>query len=613
MAHEKNTEQITVADMIAKRRARWGERQDLEYDRKLVRAAAVKVLNDPCLREEIVERPYLLIELTFLIVDKKKKTVPFFLNEVQADFIRRFEEHGTEKPYYVLKGRQQGFTSLITAMQLSFAIVRKNFSGFTLADKSDNTLAIFNDKARVVYERLPEELKPTEKFASKRELFFDRLNSSWRIATATAQVGRSRTLNFVHFSEIAFYECSLADLQKGIGEAMTEDAICVYETTANGFNEAKELWDSGSCVNLFYEWWRTAEYRCMQYQYMETDDPWLLKRIKLLSELGLDREQLAWYCRKYEGYLDKNTIKQEYPCSPEEAFVSSGNCVFDKEKVADQLMRCASAKPLRLGYFTYTKVCEPIRGADGTVVDKDWKICDITFVESRDGYIAIHEEPKLKKDHDGNVTSRAPYVLGGDTAGAGEDYFTGKMICNLDGRTVATLHKQRIDEDLYAEQMYCLGRYYNDALIGIETNYSRHPMRLLGQKYGYPNLYIRERLDRLSDEVERVWGFETTIKTKPIIIAELVQRMREDPTLEVDVPTLKEMLTFVKKEGGRQEAIDGYHDDLVMALAIAHHIAPQQSYNWTVVEPEEDHFIEDNFHTEPDYKGNEGYMSWEDF
>ena len=229
---------MTVADMIARRRVRWEERGDLEYDRALTRAAVKKLFEERKLCEEIIARPYLLIELTFLIVDKKKRSVPFFFNEVQADFIKRFEIYGTERPYYVLKGRQQGFTSLITAMQLSYAIVRRNFSGFTLADKSDNTLSIFNDKARVVYERLPERLRPTERFASKRELFFDKLNSSWRIATATAQVGRSRTLNFVHFSEIAFYECSLSDLQKGIGEAMTSDAVCIYETTANGFNEA---------------------------------------------------------------------------------------------------------------------------------------------------------------------------------------------------------------------------------------------------------------------------------------------------------------------------------------------------------------------------------------
>ena len=148
-------------------------------------------------------------------------------------------------------------------MQLAFAIVQKNFSGFTIADRNDNTLAIFNDKARMVYSRLPNCLKPHEKFNSRNEMFFDRLNSSWRIATATGDVGRSRTLNFVHYSEAAFYDCSLSDLQAGIGEATTDNAVRIYETTANGYGECKDLWDSGACVNLFYEWWRSPEYNAM--------------------------------------------------------------------------------------------------------------------------------------------------------------------------------------------------------------------------------------------------------------------------------------------------------------------------------------------------------------
>ena len=170
---------ITVADIIEKRKKRWKEKGDIEYDKQLVRAAVEKILSTPSLREEIVARPYLLIPVAFYIVDKKRKTVPFFFNEVQEDFIEKLETLGTNKPFFVLKGRQQGFTSVITAIQLSFAVVRKNFSGFTMADRSDNTVAIFNDKARVVYERLPELLKPSEKFNSRNEMFFDKLNSSW--------------------------------------------------------------------------------------------------------------------------------------------------------------------------------------------------------------------------------------------------------------------------------------------------------------------------------------------------------------------------------------------------------------------------------------------------
>ena len=57
--------------------------------------------------------------------------------------------------------------------------------------------------------------KPTQ--VDEKKILRRTGNSSWRIATATDQVGRSRTLNFVHFSEVAFYECDLANLQAGIG------------------------------------------------------------------------------------------------------------------------------------------------------------------------------------------------------------------------------------------------------------------------------------------------------------------------------------------------------------------------------------------------------------
>lgn len=603
--------EITIKDIIAKRKQRWEEKHDLEYDKTLVRVSVIRILQTPSLRAEILAKPYLLIQIAFYIVDKKRNTVPFFLNEVQEDFIEKLETLGTNKPFFVLKGRQQGFTSVITAIQLSYAIVRKNFSGFTMADRSDNTQAIFNDKARVVYERLPEELKPSEKFNSRNELFFDKLNSSWRIATATDQVGRSRTLNFVHFSEVAFYDCNLSDLQAGIGEAITAGAIQVYETTANGFNQAKDLWDSGTCHNLFYEWWRSPEYRSAEYEYLETQDPWLIERKKVLEEKGCDREQITWYCKKYESYLDKNTIKQEYPITPTEAFVSSGECVFDKEALHNQIARCTPIPPPRRGYFTYKKEAIPIPNSEGVTVDVEWKIKDIRFTESRDGYIFLHEEPRTKTK-DGEITHKAPYALGGDTAGTGKDYFTGKVICNLDGKTAATLHKQYIDEDLYAEQMYCLGKFYHDALIGIEINYSRQPTRILQKKYSYPNLYMRERLDGASDRAVMDYGFETTSRTKPIIIGELVELMRSDPGIEVDIPTLKEMTTFVRKDNGKMEAIEGCHDDLVMAKAIAHFISKKQSRTWIEVIPTDNEFIAANFHFLAG-GSNESYINWEDF
>ena len=39
------------------------------------------------------------------------------------------------------------------------------------------------------------------------------------------------------------------------------------------------------------------------------------------------------------------------------------------------------------------------------------------------------------------------------------------------------------------------------------------------------------------------------------------------------------MLNFIVNENGRAEAEQGYHDDLVIGLAITYYIRTQQSYN----------------------------------
>lgn len=603
---------ITISQIVAKRRQLWAKNKPEreQVDREFIEASARKILETPALVQEVQERPYLLIEATFTIVDKAKQTVPFFFNEVQQDFIQQFEKYGTGRPYFVLKGRQQGFTSLITAIQLSYAIVQRNFAGFTIADCGDNTMSIFNDKARMLYARLPEILKPTEKFNNRNELFFEKLNSSWRIATATDNVGRSRTLNFVHYSEVAFYEISLSALQSGIGEATTENAVQIYETTANGFNEAKDLWDGGSCINLFYEWWRTSEYASTDYQFLENGDEWLRSRVKLLQEKGLTKEQLTWYCKKYFSYLDKDLIKQEYPISPEEAFISSGSCIFDKEKIVEHIEKVRNVKPIKTGYFDYKRVTEVIKDSEGKEVYQGIKLADIKWVEDINGYIKIYEEPQTKINKDGIVTHKAPYVIGGDTSGLGLDFNTAKVINNITRNSAATLRKQVIDDDLYAEQLYCLGMYYHEALIGIEVNFSLQPTKYLADKLQYKSLYVRERLDNIQKIIVKSFGFETNQKTRPVIISDLVALIREDVTIEPDIATLKEMLTFIKNENGRAEAQEGSHDDLIMALAIAHFISGQQTSSWIERKVEEDNFIKENFNLEPQ---KEVFMNWDEF
>lgn len=231
----------------------------------------------------------------------------------------------------------------------------------------------------------------------------------------------------------------------------------------------------------------------------------------------------------------------------------TGKTVFNARAVSERLAVVQERKWLRRGFFGYT-------------VDRDGvHISNIKWVDDENGPVKIYAEPDKGR----------PYVVGGDTAGDGSDYFVGQVLDNITGRQVAVLRHQ-YEEDTYARQMYCLGKYYNNALIGVETNYSTYPTKLLGLM-DYPQLYVREVEDRYTAEFRRTFGFRTDRVTRPVIVSELVRVMRDHIHLISDEDTLLEMLTFVRNEDMRPEAEPGAHDDCVIALAIAYYIRPQQA------------------------------------
>ena len=573
-------------ELILKRKELWFNKYSIMQDKKLREAIADELIKNEKLREEIKLYPEKLIELLFVVVDKEKNLVPFFLNEVQDDFIRNVLNKAKEDyknkvindiSILILKGRQQGFTTVITAYQLACSITQRNFEGLTLADEASNTETIFQNKAKYVYNQLPKVIKPTEKFNNKRQMLFEKINSSWSVDTATKNVGRSRTINFFHGSECAFWRDGISAILAGLGEALTKSAIKIYETTANGFNDFREMWKSGVHINVFYEWWRTSEYRAdfaskqtkENFLYrVETREDWIYERLRWLKYVkNLEDEQLWWYYLKYKKMLDKELIKQEYPCTPDEAFLTSGNCVFDTDKIVTRIDE--APKPLKVGYFEYDyDDTLPAYGTINPVTNKPYtknKISNIKWVNDSNGYIKIYNLP--------NTPELTKYCIGGDTAGEGSDYFTGHVLDAKSGLQVAVL-KHQMDSDLYSRQMYCLGMYYKQALIGIESNFDSFPIKEL-VRLGYPNLYIREREDKYSGIIEKSYGFRTTTVTRPVIISNLIKIVRENTRLINDVDTLKEMLMFVRNEKGRAEAQEGEHDDLVMGLAIAYRVREQ--------------------------------------
>lgn len=230
----------------------------------------------------------------------------------------------------------------------------------------------------------------------------------------------------------------------------------------------------------------------------------------------------------------------------------TGRTVFDAAAIGRQLE--LDIRPETVGYYRYRLSGD---------IERGMSVTDIEWVDDPAGMISIYQRPQKGR----------PYVLGGDTAGEGSDRFAGQLLDNISCRQCAVLH-HTMDEDLYTMQMYCLGMDYNEALIGIESNFSSYPNKIL-ELAGYPNLYVREREDTYTGQVSKAYGVQTTEKTRPVMIAGLVKAVREDAQTIIDRATLEEMLSFVRNKNFRAEAEAGTHDDLVMALAIAHYIRPQ--------------------------------------
>lgn len=585
----------SIRELVAKRKELWYKHYDIEIDRKFRNASAEYIISKmkKDLWNELQENPEMFIELTFVVVDKEQKTIPFFLNTVQQKFIQRLNRQKRDfdegivhhMKFLVLKGRQQGFTTVIDAYNLASCILNSNFSGFILADNSDNTSTIFTDKIKFPYDLLPTYFKPIELYSNRKELHFQNeegtgLNSKIRVTTAgNKDAGRSKTINFLHISEGAFVD-ELTHLLTGLSEALTKNVIAIIESTANGFNDFKDLWDDdNNWINLFYEWWETPEYTLdftstkeeknftrsiynapTKSEKETTTEEWIYSRCKWLTEkMDLTINQAFWYFDKWKD--KKSTIVQEYPCTSEEAFLASGRPYFDLENVSRRLAEVKKDVDIivRRGYFEYKYIYNELD--EKKQIDNE----SIEFIDDLTGSIKIFKLPE----------NTLNYSLGGDTATTGIDDNICQVLTNVgEQQAILTIDK---DEDLFADQMYCLGSYYNWGMISVEVNHSTHPIKVLVER-AYPNLYLRGNSpDATGLKITQNYGFRTTMANRPDILGEVRQLVRDNIDYISDVKTLKEMMTFIINDKGKPEADVGKHDDTIMSLAIALHVTTFQA------------------------------------
>ena len=533
------------------------------------------------------------IEKYIKIRNKEGKIVNFSLNAPQQrlyDIIK--EQKKARKPVRViiLKARQMGFSTFTESALFKDTVTKFNRRTGIITHKATATANLFN-MSKLMLDNLPEDMKPSVKRSNAQELIFDNdagtgLKSKIKCMTAgSSGVGRSDTFDNLHLSELAFWEGDVTATLTGLFQAVPNlpDTMIIIESTANGFEKFKELWDQAVAgendfIPLFVAWFELPEYSMPYSGFVLTDE-----EKKLKETYNLTNDQLEWrrWCIRNNCQNDIDQFKQEYPSCPEEAFIGTGGCIFDKDAIINRLRHVP--KPIKQGYFIYNE-----ENARHNIMS------DIKWVNDKKGCIKLFKLP--------NMPAFTQYCLGGDTAGDTQgDEFSSDVVDAKSLEQVATLTMQT-DEDLYAKQMYCLGMYYGWALIAIETNFSTFPQKKL-EELGYPNFYVREVVDRFDKSVTKQFGFNTNKKTKPLMLANLVELVREHTDIFNDEKTLRQMLTFVKKDGGVQEAEDGYHDDKVMSIAITHQAVGQVVFvnDPIILNPHPQFSIEREYQTQYDY------------
>lgn len=512
------------------------------------------------------------IENCLKIKTKSGTVVPFRLNDAQRKLYavaKRQQDAGKPVRLIILKARQLGFSTLTEGLIFHACATRKNVNALIVAHREDATANLFR-MSKLFYDELPAPVKPMLRASNAQELVFENpsklrserearpgLRSRIRCATAGGRgIGRSDTLQCVHLSEYAFWPDGAdgkASTLAGILQAVPSlpGTMVVIESTANGFEDFKERWDAAVAGEndfepVFFAWFENPDYSMPVVPGTE----WTPEERELRDAYRLTDGQLQWrrWCiaNNCGGSLDM--FRQEYPASPGEAFLHSGTGVFDNEQIVLRLERLPS--PAGRGEFT----------------NGEW-------TESETGAITLYELPE----------EGVPYVLGGDTAGEGSDYFTAIVINNVSGRIVAKL-RQKYSEPEYVRQICALGRFYNDALVAIETNFSTYPVMKL-QEMEYPNQYSREREDTYTRQMRKSYGFRTDRQSRPRAIANLVEVFSSHPEWFSDRELLEEMLTFCYNEDHRPEALAGKHDDLVMGAAITYAVRHQQRMT-VLTEPE---------------------------
>lgn len=266
------------------------------------------------------------------IRDKSGHVVPFVLNSAQRLLHEKVEAQLSltgKIRALVLKGRQQGVSTYVEGRFYHKTSTTPGRRAVIMTHEAKATANLFS-MAKLFHACCPANLRPTASKDNANELVFGRLMSSYKVLTAGAtETGRGDTAQLLHGSEAAFW-ANASKHMAGIGQAVPdmEGTELFLESTANGVgNPFHTAWQDAEAGNseyipVFIPWFMQVEYRRTPPEgfVLDTDEA------QYATTYDLDEFQMAWRRNKIRGDFkgDISLFNQEYPASPELAFIRAG-------------------------------------------------------------------------------------------------------------------------------------------------------------------------------------------------------------------------------------------------------------------------------------------------
>jgi hypothetical protein len=203
-----------------------------------------------------------------------------------------------------------------------------------------------------------------------KELVFDRLDSSYQVATAGAKEGgRGRSISLYHGSEVAFWNNAPAHFAASVQAVPLERGteIALESTSAGPSGEYYERYQDaeagkGDYIPIFLPWFISPEYSReppFGFELMtDAEEDGELSEAEYRDLYRLSLAQMAWRRAKIAELRSAATFKREYPADPMEAWTAKG----DHEPFIDPLLVLRARKRERPGYGPKILGVDPASG-----------------------------------------------------------------------------------------------------------------------------------------------------------------------------------------------------------------------------------------------------------